>query len=205
MLTRQNCRAGLLAVGHHAHVEHALRSRLDRWFSAVDVEDAHTGAPVEEALRQLAEMLDTLAPVRVNRDRSTIRSHGHGWRAHGVSVDLAHDTNPEADLCVGLDAEGAIVAWLDTHKHVFPDDGDDSRPWTTVVADVVAAALRGEYQVERHYRGDRLVKTRIVDIAVPGNPRDLGTTASLFGWLRRGPTRVERKRLDYGIPSETSP
>lgn len=172
---------------------------MDRWFSTVDVEDGHFSEPVEDALRQLVEMLDALDPVRLDRDRSSIRSRGHGWKEHSVAVELVHDSDPDADLSIALDAQGAIVEWLDTHEHVLPDDGDVSRAWTTIVSDVVAAALRGEYEVEQHYRGERLIKTRIVDVARPESPRDLGTTGSLFGWLRPGPSRVDRKRLDYGI------
>jgi hypothetical protein len=170
---------------------------LERWFSTIDIEDAAVASTVEEALRQLVRMLDALAPDRLDRQRSTIRSHGH--RRGGVDVDLVHDTDPESNLIVELSPNAAIVYWLGTHEHVEPEHGDNDRPWTMVVADVVAAALRGEYEVECHFRGDHLVKTRLIDVRVPGAPRDLGTTGSLFGWLRPGPSRVERQRLDYGI------
>ena len=113
---------------------------------------------------------------------------------------MEHDRDEDDSLSIALEDTSATVMWLGHHEHVVPADSADARPWTTVVADVVAAALRGEYEVEVHYRGDHVVKTRLLDVRVVGRERDLGSTGLLFGWLRRGPIRVERKRLDYGVP-----
>jgi hypothetical protein len=157
---------------------------------------------VLEALEQLVRMLDALAPARLDPHRSSINDRGHGWTApNTVGVRLAHTSDETADVSIALEPKSAIVEWLETHEHVFPEDGGADRPWTTVVADVVAAALRGEYEVELHYRGDRLVKTRLVGAARDGLV--LSTTGSLVGWLRRGPVRVETRRLDYGLQSST--
>ncbi len=95
----------------------------------------------------------------------------------------------------------AVVSWLSAEEFVTPADGGEQRPWTTVVVDVLAAVMRGEYAVEEHYRGKHWVKTRIVDVADPEQHRHLGTSGSLlWSWLPwPGAKRVEQKRLDFGL------
>lgn len=183
-----------------------LLSNLGRWFAVVELADGDVPPSVLACLGQLLELLDVVHPSRVDRRRSSIRQSGHGWTmADGVAAHLVHDADEDADLHVVVGADEAIVAWLSAHEHVVPEDGDEQRPWTTVVIDVVAAVLRGQYQVENHYRGKRLTTTRIVDVADPERPREIGTTGSLFGWLPwPGEERVEVQRVDYGLRGPSS-
>jgi hypothetical protein len=179
-------------------VDDALRTRLSRWFAVVEVDDDRIQGPAVTCLRELVDMLDAVDPSRVDQRRSGVRSHGHGWTVEaGVEVHLAHDTDESADVRLVIGERDAIVDWLSTHEHVLPEEGDEGRPWTAMVVDVVAAAIRGEYEVEQHYRGDRLIKTRIVDVAAD-HPRVVSTTGSLLGLLPWfGKKRVESRRLDY--------
>ncbi len=48
-----------------------------------------------------------------------------------------------------------------------------------MVVDAVAAVLRGEYEVENHYRGRHLAKTMVNDVAHPSHKRTASTTGSL--------------------------
>ena len=205
------CRVDVVAagapIGHSRCVDQALLNQLRRWFCVIETDDKGLSPNVVACLTQLAEMLDTVDPSRVDRLRSSIRQHGHGWTvSRGVEVHLAHDTDQVADLDIAVGDHEAIVSWLSTHEHTFPEDGDADQPWTSVVVDVVAAAIRGEYEVQNHYRGTRLTKSRIVDVADPERPRVLGTTGSLFGWLPwLGKKRVEVQRLDYDPRERSSP
>jgi hypothetical protein len=182
-------------------VDPTLRRRLGRWFAVIELTDADVPPSVIACLRDLVEMLDIIDPSRLDDARSSIRQTGHGWIVPGgVEFHLAHETDECADVDVVVGGREAIVSWLSAHEHVFSEDEDLDRPWTTVVIDVVAAVMRGEYEVESHFRGKRLVKTRIVDVADRERPRHLGTTSSFFGWLPRpGQKRVEVQRLDYGV------
>ena len=173
--------------------------RLSRWFGVIEVND-DLAAPVVACLTELVEMLDTVDPSRVDRLRSAIRSKGHGWTVPGgVAIHLAHESDENGDLDIVVGDREAIVSWLFAHEHVFPEDGDDARPWPTVVVDLVAAALKGEYEVENHWRGERLTKTRVVDVADRAGRRVVSSTGSLFGWLPwSGRKRVEVHRLDFG-------
>ena len=76
-------------------------------------------------------------------------------------------------------------------------DESDGVHWTMVVADVVAAVLRGEYEIEETVRLGRWYRTRIIDVTERGNPESLRASAPLWFWLRRPfPATVTRKRLD---------
>jgi hypothetical protein len=198
----------VVRMGQPALVDPTLRRRLARWFAVIELTDADVPSSVITCLRELVEMLDIIDPSRLDHGRSSIRQTGHGWivRGGGVEIHLAHETDECADVDVVVGDREAIVSWLSAHEHVFSEDGDQVRPWTTVVIDVVAAVIRGEYEVENHFRGKRLIKTRIVDVADRERPRDLGSTSSLFGWLPwSSPKRVEAQRLDYGPRGPASP
>jgi hypothetical protein len=192
----------VLGIGQPALVDPTLRRRLGRWFAVIELTDADVPPSVITCLRELVEMLDIIDPSRLDHRRSSIRQTGHGWivRGGGVEIHLAHEADECADVDVVVGDREAIVSWLSAHEHVSSEDGNLDRPWMTVVIDVVAAVMRGEYEVESHFRGKRLVKTRIVDVADRERPRHLGTTSSLFGWVPRpGQKRVEVQRLDYGV------
>ncbi len=60
---------------------------------------------------------------------------------------------------------------MNAYEHVAEDDAVNGRPWSTVVVELVAAVLSGEYEVESRYRGRWFVRTRILDVAVPGLER----------------------------------
>ena len=69
---------------------------MSRWFAAIDSGDGTVLDAVVDCLGQLADMLDTVRPTRVDRRRCTIRGEGHGWTLRrGVEVRLAHATDRE--------------------------------------------------------------------------------------------------------------
>lgn len=171
-----------------------------RWFGTVEMEGGSAAA--REVLSKLVAMLDALQPRLLDPARSTVRTQGHGWTvANSVEIHLEHATDEEAAVTIAVGPDEAIVSWIATHEHVRPHDGTAERPWTTVVVDATAAVLRGEYEVEHHYKGDRLVKTRIIDTADPEGERTLSTTGTLISsWLpSRRTKRVERRKIDYGV------
>jgi hypothetical protein len=94
----------------------------------------------------------------------------------------------------------AVVSWLGVHEHIERADGDASRPWTSVVIDVVAAVLRGEYEVEQIKRGGMWFKTRIVDVGNPQGERVISVSGPLWGFLLRPlPARVARHRMSWAV------
>jgi hypothetical protein len=170
---------------------------LGRWFGTVRLAD-----PPESAIAVLAElvrMLDSLRPRLLDPSESWVRS-GRGWASAEVEIHLAHREDEEAEVDLFVGRRDALVAWLTAHEHVAEDDAVNARPWTTVVVDLIAAVLSGEYEVENRYRGRWFVRTRIVDVAVPGSERVVSQTGSLItSWLPwPGASRIERRRLDYG-------
>src|SRR5512133_268131 len=110
-------------------------------------------------LADLVRMLDALHPSQLDPVRSRVSSTGHGWMLpHAAEIQLRHRLDPDAGVDVVVGPEEAIVSWLKTHEHVHAADATPSRPWTTIVVDATAAVLRGEYEVESIYRGNRLVR-----------------------------------------------
>jgi hypothetical protein len=142
-------------------------------------------------------MLDAVQPTALDRERSHIRLEGHGWHEYEVEVLMAHRDDQEADVTLAIGADGALVSWLTTHDHVYPQDGSTERPWTTVVVDATAAILRGEYVVEEHYRGDKLMKTKVRDVVESGRTvTETGSLLALLPLLRRM-DRVERRSIGF--------
>jgi hypothetical protein len=176
-----------------------VTASLERWFHEVDL-GSHPTPEAVAVLSELGAMLDTLRPTALDRSRSTIRSSGHGWTLdRSVVAYLAHASSDDGDLEVAVGPEEAIISWSSAHEHLYPEYGTADRPWTTAVIDAVASILRGEYVVEEHRRGERVVKVRVVDIG-GGRERVLSTTGSLLSWAPgRRATRVERCAVDYDV------
>ena len=87
-------------------------------------------------------------------------------------------------LTIEAGDESAIISWLGAHEHVDRDDGYGERLWTSVVVDVAAAALRGDFVVEDHFRGSHWVKQRIVDMSDPDRPQVIsGMGIVLWSWV----------------------
>lgn len=177
------------------HTVGDLSEDLARWFGDVDMAMEPT-APITALLAELVTRLDTLAPTRVDRTSSSV----HQERGY-IDVVLAHDSDEDGGLTIEAGDESAIISWLGAHEHVDRDDGYGERLWTSVVVDVAAAALRGDFVVEDHFRGSHWVKQRIVDMSDPGRPQVIsGMGIVLWPWLPwPGSKRVERSRLDFGV------
>lgn len=63
--------------------------------------------------------------------------------------------------------------------------------------DATAAILRGEYVVEAHYRGDKLMKTKVRDVVESGRTvTETGSLLALLPFLRRM-DRVERRSIGF--------
>lgn len=139
-------------------------------------------------------MLNEAQPALLDRLTSHAIDNGHGWQLP-VEVVLRHRHEPAMDISIGIGEDEAIVAWLSTHEHVYdgPEHGEQS--WTTVVVDTVAAVLRGQYEVEETYKGDRLVKSRVID---RHDGRTISTTGVLL-WplIPQRSRRLEPRRLEY--------
>lgn len=131
-------------------------------------------------------MLDAVRPRALDRQRSHIVTEAHGWIEYEAEVLLAHRDDDEADVTLAVGSAGALLSWLTTHDHIYPQDATSERTWTTVTVDAVAAVLRGEYVVEEHYRGDRLVKTTLRDSVDAGRTVTImGSILSLLPFVRR--------------------
>jgi hypothetical protein len=183
----------------HRPQHHLTTESLGRWFAEVDLGSDPTPEAVV-VLSRLGEMLDVLRPAALDRSRSTVRASGHGWTLdRSVVAHLAHATSDDGDLDIVIGSDEAIITWSSAHEHVYPEYGTADRPWTTAVVDAVASILRGEYVVEEHRRGERIVKVRVVDVG-GDRERVLSTTGSLLWWAPgRRATRVERRAEDYGV------
>lgn len=171
---------------------------LTDWFGTVRVARP---TPLQQAFfDELERMLKAYEPPLLDRRRSSVRDEGHRWtKANTIEVRLVHATEPEAAIEIGLSPDEAIVGWLTSHEHITTGDEHlGGRSWTSVAVDAVAAILRGDYEVEDTYRGQRLVKTRVIDVGDPDGPRAITETASLFGWIPSpGAKRVERRRIGF--------
>lgn len=145
----------------------------------------------------MVEMLDVVQPQALDLERSHVITSAHAWAEYEAEFRLAHADGAEADITVAVGSDEALLSWLMAHEHVYADDGDAERPWTTVVVDAVAALLRGEYEVREHYRGERLVKTSVHDTLL--GDRHVSTSGSLLGLLPilRRVDRVERRTVDF--------
>ena len=159
----------------------------------MSVENATDAAT--DVLRELATMLDTVRPTAMDRVRSHAVSQGHDWVEYEVEILLAHRQDQDQDLKLAVGAQGALLSWLGTHDHVYPQGGTSERPWTTVVVDAVAAILRGQYQVIGHYRGESLVKTTVHDAVEGRTLLTVGSLASLLPFRRVD--RVERRSVRF--------
>jgi hypothetical protein len=166
-----------------------------RWFRTVSVQGA--SEPVMSVLRELVAMLNAVQPTALDRDRSHVVVDDHDWIEYEVEVLLAHRADDEATVTLAVGAGGALLSWLNTHDHIYPEDGSSERPWTNVVVDAVAAVLRGEYEVEDHYRGDKFVKTTVRDLVDAGQTVTImGSILSLLPFFGRV-DRVERRSVSF--------
>lgn len=180
----------------HGH-EMSPAYEASRWFSSIDSDLPDSARLV---LSEIVRMLERAQPTRLDRSRSSVRSAGHGWNlgSRTVVITLGNAANAEWDIEVVVADDEAIVAWLGAHEHVERRDGSAERPWTTVVVDALAGVLAGDYEVESHYRGAHLVKTRIVDVS--GDQRRVlsttGVMTALIPFL--GKKRIEATKVDFG-------
>jgi hypothetical protein len=104
----------------------------------------------------------------------------------GLAVTLPHRDEPDWTLAAQVSPRAAVVFAGPVTRHFTAADGP---AWTSAAVALLAAALRGELEVEVAYRGDELV--RVDDEPVWG-------PASLAVWK---PVRTERVRVDFGARS----
>jgi hypothetical protein len=178
------------------------RTELDKWFGEVNLRD-DLDPSASSFVAELATMLQSLHPARIDRSRSSVRQQEVGT---GVEIEIAHQVDADATVSATLGDGDGIIFWLSAHEHVLPADAPSDRPWTTVAVDAIAEILCGEYTIEDHYRGRRLVKTRVIDVADRAGERvtdTIGTPLALIPWL--GPKRVERRRIDFGARRDSGP
>jgi hypothetical protein len=149
-------------------------------------------------------MLEATRPSLIDPAACTVNSSA-GWTDGGTEILLAHrDTDDlELNIEVVVGKKDGLVAWLGAHEHVYSTDATDDRPWTSMLVDLAAAVLRGEYEVEECYRRGRRVKVRIIDVFGPGSERVISESGTLISsWLPGlGPIERRRRRVDYGVAS----
>jgi hypothetical protein len=146
---------------------------------------------------ELVAMLDALDPEFADRERSRIAVEGRFRGDRTLALQIAHRHDGSATVEVMVSRDGAVVAWLGAHEHIDPSGDSTERPWSSTVADVVAAAMRGEYAVESLRRGGRVVRRRILDDVRGG--ACISETGSLLAWLPLGRRATESRRLDFGV------
>ena len=182
--------AGLLSGGLTAVVAVVGLRMLKPSVRAHAASDQPSPEPSFE--RELARMLEHVAPSRLDSGRSTLI---------GNVVVLAHETRPDWDIHVTVDSESIIVGAAGMHEHFDPPPAgaETDRPWTTEAVDFIAELLRGEIVVQRTYRGRFLVRiehgrTDQIDESSSYTTTVLLTPALLLPFMRR---RVECERPSF--------
>jgi hypothetical protein len=193
---------------------------VSRWFGTVDMSGAPPAAV--EVIAALEQLLDQMRPTRLQPACSWIKARGRGWPPPefvppdwpgnavpdwpdcDIGIRLGHDTDPEADITVGVGLHDAVVGCF---------GGRVTLPVTSnagvhKVVGLAGNALRAEYVWEDHYRGHRHVRS---DVAYVGTHID-GTEGrhvhqsfrARRSWLHLlSPPRVERRVVTYGLQGET--
>lgn len=114
---------------------------LNEWFGEVNLRN-DLDASATSFLTELATMLDSLRPARMDTSRSSVRQRDTGA---GVEIEIMHQVDPDSTVSVILGDGDGIISWLSAHEHIFPADAPTDRPWTTVTVDAIAEILGGEY------------------------------------------------------------
>lgn len=182
-------------------VQDELEQALARWFGSVAL-GTDIALSTAGVLWELVSMLDVLQPPLIDRSGSSVRAEGHGWLLDdAVVAQITHAADSDAMVSVAVGTDEAIVSWLTVHEHVGPGLSIPTGRFARMVVDTVAKVLRGHYEVEHHFRGRRLVKSRIIDVSDPCRPQVVSITGSLvLSWLPwHGSKRVERRRLTFGV------
>jgi hypothetical protein len=143
-------------------------------------------------------MLDIVSPTKLDTGRSAITSKTSWFELEGPEITLVHKSDPEDSITIVVDSGSAVVAWLSAHEHIYPNDARPGQAWTKVVVDATAAVLRSEYEVEDQYRGERLIRTRVLDVT-DSPPRVVSTTGNALALLPWGSRRTVRRRVDFGV------
>jgi hypothetical protein len=154
-------------------------------------------------LEELGAMLDDLEPVALDRSRSRLTWAPAEYDKDQLAAEvvLVHVQRPDWSVHIQVEPSSAVIHWLSAHERMDETDGWDDVHWTMVVVDVVAAVLRGEYEVEETVRLGRWYRTRIIDVTERDNPETFRASAPLWFWLRRPfPATVIRRRLNFTGP-----
>lgn len=174
---------------------------LEHWLG--DLPEMAPSPAQVAALAAVGDMLDQLQPAELDRDRSSIRwvVDESGESRNMLLVTLEHKTRSDATVEAAIWPDQASVGWLGEDEHIDECEAGPEEEWTTVVADIMGAILRGDYAVEETYWLGRWIKTRTLDISDWGRPRRLSVSVNWPCWLLLRPpgAKVTRQRLDYGV------
>jgi hypothetical protein len=155
------------------------------------------------ALAALGDMLDRLQPSELDAERSGVRwvVDESGNCRHMVRVTLEHKTRGDATVEAAIWSDQASVEWLGEDEHTDEWEAGPEEEWTTVVADIVGAILRGDYAVEDTHWLGRWIKTRALDVSDPVRPKRLFFSVNWPWWLLVRPpgAKVTRQSLDFGV------
>jgi hypothetical protein len=196
---------------------------MSRWFGSVDMPGATPAAVAVET--GLERLFDDTQPALVQPSRSWIKAKGRGWPPPDlvppdlppsalpdwadceVGIRIGHDTDPEADITVGVASAHAVVGCLGGRMLVTPGDGSASRLWTDEVLVLVGHALRAQYVWEHYYRGMQCVGWALVYDGVhvtgtEGRQVIQAVRARRRPFRRREPDRAERRVVTYGLQAE---
>lgn len=142
-------------------------------------------------------MLGSVSPQKLDAARSDVKFDKHGSKVH-----LAHVETDEWAIDAWVSEADAIVSTSTAHEHFFPDDApstEPGRPWTSVIVDFIAEALRGEIEVRTTRRGNKVVATEHFLITENGDKGSLGRTgllrpARLMIWR---PKQITVERISF--------
>ncbi len=191
---------------------------MSRWFGSVDM--AGASAAASTVINGLERLLDDTEPAQLQPSRSWIKTKGRGWPPPELvppdsppnalpdwvdcelGIRIGHDTEPEADITVGVGSAHAVVGCLGGRMLLAQDNGTVDRPWTDEVFALVEHPLRAQYIWERQYDGARCVRWALVNdgVHVSGRtgPQDAGVPCNQEAAtpLPKGlPRRTARRHL----------
>ncbi|MCW2499809.1 MAG: hypothetical protein JWN87_1485 [Frankiales bacterium] len=160
------------------------------WFGRVAMGVA-PDAP-KAVLAELIRMLDAVSPA--GWTPSAVMPSTAATAAQRTSrSDWRNVDRPDHDVELIISDE-AVVFWLGTQEHVYPNDATPDRPWTTVIVDAAAAIIRGQYTVKQTLRWGHVARSHLLDNVTGRRLSETGTLLALVP----GPSRRQRTSVDFG-------
>jgi hypothetical protein len=124
---------------------------------------------------ELRAMLAEVRASQLDIERSAV-----DFEEDGLELTLQHRSQPDVTIWATVGERDSIIAVGSggAHEHFFaPKPGEkEQRPWTTAMVDFIAAALRGEIEIETTLRGNAVLSVRHYNVDEQGQRQQLGST-----------------------------